>query len=253
MLKEIVIAIGAYFRAHQFIGQHRLWKWIIIPGTLYMLLFLGGMYIFWESSDAAVTSITHGLGVDKWVHRQESWLLSFLFLMGELMVRLIIIFFYFSLFKYLFLIIGSPLFAYLSEKTEAIMEGKDFVFSFKQLLKDMHRGISLALRNTLWQSVFTISIFLLSFVPVIGWITPLLMLFVECYYYGFSMIDYSCERQKLSPSESIEYIGKHKGLAVGNGMVFYFMHLIPVVGWIFAPAYAVVAATISLYPQQSQT
>lgn len=218
-----------------------------------MLLFLGGMYIFWESSDAAVTSISHGLGLDKWVHEQESWLLSFLFLMGELMVRLIIIFFYFSLFKYLFLIIDSPLFAYLSERTEAIMEGKDFAFDFRQFLKDIYRGVALALRNTLWQSVFTISIFLLSFVPVVGWITPLLMLFLECYYYGFSMIDYSCERQKLSPSESIEFIAKHKGLAVGNGMIFYGMHLIPVVGWIFAPAYAVVAATISLYPQQPKT
>ena len=30
--------------------------------------------------------------------------------------------FYFSLFKYLILIIGSPVFAYLSEKTEAIIE-----------------------------------------------------------------------------------------------------------------------------------
>ena len=34
------------------------------------------------------------------------------------------------MFKYIFLIIGSPLFAYLSEKTEAIIEGKDFPFSF---------------------------------------------------------------------------------------------------------------------------
>lgn len=251
MLKEIILAVESYFRAHRFISKHKLWKWIIIPGLLYMILFLAGMYAFWESSDAAITYITSNLGFDKWVHRQESRILSFFFLMGELMVRLILIFFYFSLFKYLFLIIGSPLFAYLSEKTESIMAGREYPFSFVQLLKDMYRGIRLALRNTLWQSVYTISILILSFFPVVGWITPLVMLFIECYYYGFSMLDYSCERQKLSPSESIEYIAKHKGLAVGNGIVFYFMHLIPVAGWIFAPAYAVVAATISLYHQKS--
>jgi CysZ protein len=78
------------------------------------------------------------------------------------------------------------------------------------------------------------------------------MLFVECYYYGFSMLDYSFERHKLSPSESIEYITKHKGLAIGNGIMFYFMHLLPFVGWILAPAYAVVAATISLYHQKPE-
>jgi CysZ protein len=217
-----------------------------------MLLFVAGMYLFWQSSDVAVTYFTSKLGIDKWVHRQGSGLLSFFFLMGELMVRLIFMLFYFSLFKYLFLIIGSPVFAYLSEKTEAIIEGKDFPFSFLQLLNDVYRGILLALRNTLWQTVFTVSILILSFFPVVGWITPVIMLFVECYYYGFSMLDYSCERHRLSPTQSIEYISKHKGLAIGNGMIFFLMHLVPIAGWILAPAYAVIAATISLYHQKSE-
>lgn len=217
-----------------------------------MVLFLFGMYAFWHSSDVVVSYISGRLGIDKWVHKQGSDLLSFLFLMGEMMVRLILIFFYFSLFKYLFLIIGSPVFAYLSERTEAIIEGKDFPFSFKQLIKDIFRGIRLALRNTLWQAVFTISILILSFFPIIGWVTPVIMLFVECYYYGFSMLDYSCERHKLSPSESIEYITRHKGLAIGNGMMFFLMHLIPFAGWMLAPAYAVVAATLSMYHQKSE-
>lgn len=166
------------------------------------------------------------------------------------MVRLILIFFYFSLFKYLFLIVGSPLFAYLSEKTEAILDGKDFPFSFIQLLKDIVRGIKLALRNTLWQTVYTISILILSFIPVVGWITPIIALLIECYYYGFSMLDYSCERHKLSPPQSVAFVGNHKGLAIGNGIIFYAMHLIPVLGWVLAPAYAVVASTLSLHHQQ---
>lgn len=249
MLKEIVIAIQSFSRAHQFISKHRLWKWILIPGILYMILFGVGMYYFWTSSDEAVSYLSRLIGIDKWLHRQQNSFLNFLFVMGEIMVRLLLVFFYFSLFKYIFLIIGSPLFAYLSEKTEAIIEGKEFAFSWQQLVKDMIRGIKLALRNTLWQTVYVLSLLLLSFFPVIGWITPVIILFVECYYYGFSMLDYSCERHKLSASESIEYIGKHKGLAIGNGMVFYLMHLLPFVGWILAPAYAVVAATISLYHQ----
>ena len=217
-----------------------------------MLLFLVGMYVFWHSSNIVISYITGTLGIDKWVHRQGSDILSFVFLMSEMMVRLILIFFYFSLFKYLFLILGSPVFAYLSEKTESIIEGRDTPFSFVQLLKDIYRGIRLALRNTLWQAVFTISILILSFFPVVGWVTPVIMLFVECYYYGFSMLDYSCERHKLSPSESIEYITRHKGLAIGNGMMFFLMHLIPFAGWMLAPAYAVVAATLSMYHQKSE-
>ena len=155
-------------------------------------MFLAGMFVFWQSSNAVVSYISGTLGIDKWVHRQDSDILSFLFLMGEMMVRLILIFFYFSLFKYIFLIIGSPVFAYLSERTESIIEGKDFPFSFAQFINDVFPGIRLALRNTLWQSVFTISILIPSFFPLVGWVTPVIMLFVECYYYRFRLKMLNC-------------------------------------------------------------
>ena len=116
----------------------------------------------------------------------------------------------------------------------------------------MMRGIKLALRNTLWQTVYIIAVMLLSLVPLVGWAAPLLGLFIECYYYGFSMLDYSAERHKMSAGQSIEFISQHKGLAIGNGMVFYLMHIVPIIGWVLAPAYAVVAATISLYHRDEQ-
>ena len=142
---------------------------------------------------------------------------------------------------------GSPIFSYLSEKTQSIIEEKEFSTDFRQLLKDALRGTRLSLRNMLWQTVYSISLLLLSLFPVIGWVTPLIALGVECYYYGFSMMDYSCERQNLSASRSVEFITKHKGLAIGNGLVFYLMHAAILVGWVLAPAYAVIAATLSLY------
>jgi CysZ protein len=166
---------------------------------------------------------------------------------SQVIIQLVFILFYFSLFKFLFLIIGSPLFAYLSEKTASIMENREFPFSFAQILKDIARGIRLALRNAFWQSVYVLTILILSFVPFIGWFTPLFALLVECFYLGFSMLDYSSERNKWSPSQSVAFIGDHKGLAIGNGIVFYLMHTIIVAGWILAPSYAVVAATISMH------
>jgi CysZ protein len=247
LLKEIVIAIQSYIDAHQFIRQHKLWKWIFIPGIIYMLLFIVGMYLFWNSSDSAVTWLSKNIGLEAWLQQQRNELLSFLFVMAGIMLRLILVFFYFSLFKYLFLIIGSPVFAYLSEKTYSILEGREFPFSFSQLMKDAWRGIRLALRNTAWQTVYAVSLIFLSLIPLAGWITPLIALFVECYYYGFSMMDYSCERNQMSPSASIDFIGRHRGLAVGNGLIFYLMHGIVFIGWILAPAYAVIAATLSLH------
>ena len=247
MLKEIINSIESYFKAHRFIQRHRLWLWILIPGLIYMLMFMTGMYYFWKSSDDAISYISHLIGIDSWLRTVENRFINFLFIMGEMMIRVIMVFFYFSLFKYLFLIIGSPLFAYLSEKTESIISGEKFKFSFRQFRSDIVRGVKLSFRNTLWQTVYLIFLVICSFVPLLGWITPLISLFVECFYYGFSMYDYSCERHKLTASQSIVFINRHKGLAIGNGMIFYLMHLIPFLGWVLAPSYSVVAATISLY------
>lgn len=244
----MIIAIQAYFQAHQFIIKHKLWRWILVPGIIYTALFMVGMYFFSQTSSNFIEWIILKTGLKQWLDQINSRFLGFIFTMGSLLLWLLLMLFYFSLFKYIFLIIGSPVFAYLSERTEAIIEGKQYPFSFSQFLKDARRGIVIAARNSLWQTVYVLSILFLSLIPLVGWLTPILAILVECYYYGFSMLDYSMERHKKSPAESIFFIGAHKGLAVGNGLVFYMMHLLPIVGWILAPAYSVVAATLSMYP-----
>jgi CysZ protein len=246
LLKDIIIAIQSYFKAHDFIRKHRLWKWILIPGILYCILFVVSMYYFGVSANSFFEWVKNVTGITSWQEKINSATVDFLLAFGGLILWVIIMLFYFSLFKYIWLIIGSPLFAYLSEKTESIIEGRDFPFSLKQLSSDIMRGIRISLRNALWQTVYVIFIAILSLLPVVGWPAPIISLFVECYYYGFSMLDYSMERHKRSVGDSIYFIGQHKGLAIGNGMVFYLMHLFPIVGWILAPAYAVVAATLSL-------
>ncbi len=247
MFKEIILAIQSYIQAHKFILKHRLWKWILIPGILYAILFCMGIYAFWTSSSHAIDYFLSITGLKGWLTSIEAGWIKFLFIFGQVILQLVLLIFYFSLFKYLFLIIGSPLFAYLSEKTEAIIEGKEYPFSLQQFIKDIFRGAGLAVRNTLWQTVYTVTIVILSLIPVLGWFTPLIALIIECYYLGFSMLDYSCERQRLSPGESISFIGRHKGLAIGNGMIFFLMHSVIIIGWILAPSYAVIAATLSLY------
>jgi CysZ protein len=161
--------------------------------------------------------------------------------MTGMMFRLVLVLFYFSLFKSLILIIGSPVFTYLSEKTEAIIEGKEHSLNWKDLKKDASRGIKLALRNAGWQSLYLIFLILLSLVPIIGWITPVIALLMECYYFGFAMLDYSFARNNYNSAQSATFTSRHKGLAIGNGFLFYVMHVL-----IFlAPAYAIVAATLS--------
>lgn len=229
-----------------------MWRWIVLPGIVYTLLFGTGMYFFWNSADSAVNLLSNTIGLEAWLQQQRSEWINFLFLMAGMMLRLMLVFLYFSLFKYFVLILGAPLFAYLSEKTAQILQGGAVQISAAGVLNDSWRGIRLVLRNLLWQTVYILSYVLLALVPVFGWITPPIALFTECFYYGFSMMDYSLQRNKTPFVPSIEFITRHKGLAIGNGLMFYLMHFVVVIGWVLAPAYAVIAATLSLYKIQQE-
>jgi len=247
VLKEIIIAVQSYFKAHLFIKKHRLWKWIIIPGIVYTILFFVSMYFFFKTANNFNEWLSLKTGLKAWLDKMNSGLLGFLFTIAALTLLIIQLMLYFSLFKYVWLVVGSPVFAYLSEKTDSILKGEEYPFSFRQLLKDMLRGMQIAIRNALWQTVYMVSLLILSLIPVAGLVAPLIALLIECYYYGFSMLDYNCERRKMNTSESIYFIVNHRGLAIGNGLVFYFIHLLPIIGWMLAPAYAVIAATMSMH------
>lgn len=242
MLKEIVIAIQSWGDARHFIREHHTFKWIIGPGIIYTLLFIAGMYFFWSSANDVVAWVSRTLHIETWLQQERNEFLSFLFVMNGMMLQITLVLFYFALFKHLILVIGSPLFAYLSEKTEAIIDQRtDYRFNWKDLKKDAIRGSRLALRNAGWQSVYLFALVLLSLVPLVGWITPMIALVMECYYFGFAMLDYSFARNGYTSAQSAGFTGRHKGLAIGNGFLFYVMHIFI----LLAPAYAIIAATLS--------
>jgi len=242
LLKEIVITIQSWGEAHRFIIQHKLWKWVLIPGLIYGALFITGMYFFGKSATQVIEYITHILHLGDWTQKFQNSFLGFLFTFEGIIFWLTLLLFYFSFFKYICLIIGSPIFAYLSRKTEAIIENNENIRNWSGIRKEAARGIWMAIRNCGWQTVYLVALLIVSLIPVVGWIIPLVVLFMECYYYGFSMLDYGLARNNNSSSQSMHYINHHKGLAIGNGILFYLMHVVIFV----APAYGIIAATLTV-------
>jgi CysZ protein len=215
---------------------------VVIPGLIYAALFVTAMYFFGRSATAVIEYVTYILRVSDWIQKFQNSLLGFLFTFAGIILWLTLLLFYFSFFKYICLIIGSPMFAYLSRKTEAIIENNENVRNWAGIRKEMARGVRMAVRNCGWQTVYLVALLILAVIPVIGWVVPLAVLLMECYYYGFSMLDYGMARNNYTGSESIHFIGNHKGLAIGNGILFYMMHILI----IFAPAYAIIAGTLTV-------
>lgn len=158
---------------------------------------------------------------------------------------------------YLILLFLSPILSIVSEQTEKHLTGKLYNWSFFQFIKDCLRGILLAFRNgflqTLWWLLATLVSILLFFIPGLGFLLitciQIFLFVITCYFYGFSFIDYSMERRKLTISSTVKYARKHKGLLIGNGFVFAMVLATPFCGSIlagFVAIVSVVAATISV-------
>lgn len=241
-MKEIVIAFKSWQQARHFIQQHQLLKRILWPGILYSLFTVIGLIVFFISSNQAVSWMSEQIGIEQWLQKERSEWLSFLFVMNGMMLRLVLLLFYFSLFKNLLLIIGSPAFAFLSEKTEALLQHKDHEFNWEEVRKDAQRGIRLAIQNTGKELLYFAALILLTIVPLVGWITPVIALIMQGYYFGVSMLDYSFARHQFTLEQSVRFSSHHKGLAIGNGLLFFAMHVMV----LLAPAYAIIAATLSV-------
>jgi len=164
-----------------------------------------------------------------------------------------VFFFVFAYFGgYIVVICLSPVFAFLSEKTEEILTGNKYKFNGDQMMRDVVRGILLALRNLFIELFYMIIIFFLGlFIPLIGGVLgSLLLFFISSYFYGFSFIDYNNERRRMKLKDSVKFIRANKGMAIANGMVFSFCLLIPFCGTTlagFVAIISVIAATVATH------
>lgn len=164
-----------------------------------------------------------------------------------------IFFFVFAYFGgYIVVICLSPVFAFLSEKTEEILTGNKYKFNGDQMMRDVVRGVLLALRNLFIELFYMIIIFVLGlFIPLIGGVIgSFLLFFISSYFYGFSFIDYNNERRRMKLKDSVQFMRANKGMAIANGMVFSVFLLIPFCGTTlagFVAIISVIAATISTH------
>jgi len=241
--KQFFIGIGAYSNAISFIFKNKMAWTFLVPIVLSVLLFITGQTLISEFIDYLKTAIFNLIDLDN----SGFWggliggVLSFL-----INVLFFILFAFIS--GYIVIIIMSPIFSYLSEKTEKILTGNEYNANFLQIIKDIFRGVFIALRNLFIELLFVVLMFFVSFIPVIGWFSPVVLFIISAYFYGFSFIDYINERQQLSIKESIVNIKQNKGIAIGVGSVFAFSLLIPGGSFIsiFVAIVSVVAAVISM-------
>ncbi|HYG51914.1 MAG TPA: EI24 domain-containing protein [Flavobacteriales bacterium] len=234
-LKHFFYGIISYFKAIAFIARHQLWFYFVIPLACSLLLFYWGYLLM---------SDVHGyqLGNPNTI-RELMWEMIKMILLYTLAVVSI------ELRKYIVLTVLSPLLGRISLQTEELLTGNQYKFSFAQYWNDTKRAIRIIFGNLVIQYAISLVWIIISLIfSDLQQFTSGVLIAIGFYFYGFGMMDYVNERRRLNIDESVDFVRKHAGFAIGIGSVFSLLFLIPYeIGVTFAPVLAIVAATIGMH------
>lgn len=234
MIKNIFKSIKAYSGTFKLISKLGLWNYFGIPIAISIVtatLILVSAYGLSDNVGDYIFSII------PW--NAYPWIRTIaVFISG-----LIIIVIGFLVYKHIVMALSAPFMSPVSEKIEAYLTGvENHQHRNTSFKAQLWRGIRINVRNLAMELLLTIPILILSFIPIINIFTAFILFFVQSYYAGFGNMDYTLERH-FKYSESIHFVKQHKGIAIGNGIVFMLFLLIPVVGIILVLPLSVTAAT----------
>ncbi|MDA0195395.1 MAG: EI24 domain-containing protein [Bacteroidetes bacterium] len=247
---DLFKAFKGYSKTLSFITDHKLWSYFLIPAVINITIFIGIGFAAYYYSGELIDFLTKQLGLEA---LNETMGLILQFFMA-LLIRFTVFIIYLKLYKYLVLILLSPVLALMAEKIYKLSGAQQGSINTMTFLRNIFRGIKVATINMITEIGLIILIVITTlFIPVISPFSPFMIFAIESYFYGFSMIDYRHELLNLSYRESKESIWSRKGLAVGNGAVFNLFLLVPVIGVLTAPLISLTAAHLAMQENYPKT
>ena len=245
--------IEGFFGAFNFIRRNRMGWMFLAPVLLWVLLTFVFIALLQGPVDTLLDRLSDRLRIELPTEDEGLWHDVLAFIDGArdfllvIVLKLAVAYLLFIANKYIVLILLSPLLAYASERTEEILTGREFPFSWAQLLKDALRGSLIAIRNGLLELFISIVIWAITFfVPIAAPVSLVLLFFVSAYFYGFSMFDYVFERRRMRVGDSVRAVNDRIALVFTNGALFSLLMKIPLIGIMFAPVMAAVGAVLAL-------
>jgi len=246
-MKNILKAISAYGSSFSLISKLKLWKYFAIPMLIsFVTATLIGVSA-WGWSDNIGKLIAKA-----WIW---DWGKDTFTTISTVLGGLIILILGLILYKHIVMALSAPFMSPVSEKIERHFNPQAVhVHRDTSNAQQLWRGVRINARNLGMELLLTIPILLIGFIPVIGVVSTVLLYAVQAYYAGFGNMDYTLERH-FSYEDSIQFVKKHRGIAIGNGLVFMLFLFIPIVGIILVLPLSVTSAskvTVELLQQESK-
>ena len=242
-------SIRAYFKSISFMRKHGLTWLFWFPIVITLLVFYSGMEITSFATDWVSGGVQSWIESSDWLGDGTGVLSSIVYWIIWLVLRITLYFLMAFVGGSLILLLMSPLLTYASALVASKMGADVPPFSIDRFFHDLARAAWLAIKNGCIQFVMTITCFLIVFIPVVGFISPILMFAIGAYFFGYNFMDYTLERKGLTVKESNQFVWKKKFKTMGLGTPFALWMLIPFIGPVtsgFVAFIATVASTINL-------
>lgn len=247
MIKNIYKALRAYGSSFKLMYQLKLWNYFLVPIGISILFAVIIGFTAYGWSDNLADFLTR-LWI--WETGRETF-----FAFAEVLSAIIIVIFGLLLYKHFVMALSAPFMSPVSEKIEHHLYPElcnSITHRDTTNAAQLYRGVRINVRNLSYELLLTIPLLILSLIPVVGILFWIIAFLVQSYYAGFGNMDYTLERH-FKYKESIKFVKSHRGYAIGNGIVFNAMLLIPVIGIILVLPVSVTAAsrsTLELLRQQ---
>ncbi len=239
MFKNITDGIKVYSQALELISKLKLWKYFAIPIIISLITFTGIFIAAYGLSDNLGAWIAQiwPWGWGKGMFTKFSETLSYALIIAIGLIS----------YKHIIMAISAPFMSPVSEKIEVHLIGDNAIQQHRKtsFQEQLIRGLKINIRNLFRELFISIVIIIAGFiVPIIGNVISAGLLFmVQAYYAGFGNMDYTLERH-FKYKESVKFVQRNRGIAIGNGIVFMLFLLIPVIGVIIVLPLSVTAAAI---------
>jgi len=241
MLKNILDGVKAYLSAFELLNKLKLWKYFAIPvliSVVAAILVFASAYFLSAIIGDQITSMW---GFD--------WGKEVVSTIGDFIGGVIIIVFGLVIYRHVVMAFSAPFMSPVSEAIEKHYLGE--VHTGAKFSITLTKAVKINARNLFKELLFIIPLFFLSLIPVIGIVFTGLIFLIQAYYAGFGNMDYTLERH-YNYKDSITFVKQHKGIAIGNGIVFMLLLMIPVVGILLVLPLSVVSATKETVKQLHQ-
>ena len=239
MIADITSGIQAMARALRLLNQPGVRVYVIIPLSINFLLF--GTLVFYGYSQFNL--------LVGWLMESVPDFLNFIAWLLWLFFGVLAAITVFFAFTPVANIVAAPFNALMSEKIEAHLTGIPVSsdVSFTRMALD---AIGSQLRKLVYILLWALGLFLISLIPVINLIAPVLWVVFGSWLLSLEYFDYPMGNHDLVFDEQKRLLRERRGIALGFGGAVMVMTSIPVINF-FAMPVAVAGATL-LWVEQLQ-